>query len=77
MVAFNKAKGTAQKNNIEQYQMRNGDNAVRFVGDLLARYVYWIEGENKTGFVSFILTFVVLGLTLFSVLTLPKVQNLR
>lgn len=46
MVAFNKAKGTAQKNSIEQYQMRNGDNAIRFVGDLLARYVYWIEGEN-------------------------------
>lgn len=46
MVAFNKAKGKAEKSGIDQYQMKNGDNAIRFVGDLLARYVYWIEGEN-------------------------------
>jgi hypothetical protein len=46
MVAFNKAKGSAQKSGVDQYQMKNGDNAVRFVGDILARYVYWIEGEN-------------------------------
>jgi hypothetical protein len=45
-LAFNQAKGTAQKTNIEQYSYKNGDNSLRLVGDLLARYVYWIEGEN-------------------------------
>lgn len=46
MVAFNKLKGSAQKKGIEQYTMKNGDNAVRFVGEMLPRYVYWIEGQN-------------------------------
>lgn len=46
MVAFNKLKGSAQKSGIEQYTMKNGDNAVRFIGEMLPRYVYWIEGEN-------------------------------
>lgn len=46
-LAFNQAKGTAQKKVIDSYTMKNGDNKVRFVGPLLARYVYWIEGFNN------------------------------
>ena len=44
---FGDSKGSAQKTSIEQYAMVNGDNQVRLVGDLLPRYVYWIEGENN------------------------------
>ena len=46
-ISFNQQKGKAQKNSIESYTYRTGDNKVRVVGDILARYVYWIEGSNK------------------------------
>jgi len=46
-LAFNQAKGTAKKNIIDSYVMKMGDNKVRFVGPLLARYVYWIDGFNN------------------------------
>ena len=46
-ISFNQQKGKAQKNSIESYTYQNGDNKVRVVGDILARYVYWIEGTNK------------------------------
>ena len=36
----------AQKNSILSYTYKDGDNKVRIVGDILARYVYWIEGTN-------------------------------
>lgn len=45
-LTFNKSKGGAQKSTINSYSYRDGDNSVRLVGDILARYVYWIEGEN-------------------------------
>ena len=45
-LSFNKSKGAAQKNSITSYSYRDGDNTVRLVGDVLARYVYWIEGKN-------------------------------
>jgi len=44
---FNDAAGGAQKNRADSFEMKNGENRVRMFGDLLARYVYWIEGENK------------------------------
>lgn len=43
---FGDTKGGAQKTSIDQYKYKDGDNSVRLVGDVLARYVYWIKGEN-------------------------------
>ena len=45
-LSFNQQKGSAQKTSISSYQYVDGDNKVRIVGDILARYVYWIRGEN-------------------------------
>jgi len=45
-LAFGKSKGAAQKSAIKSYTYRDGDNSLRLVGDILARYVYWIEGKN-------------------------------
>lgn len=45
-ISIVKAKGSAQKKQIDQYTYRNGDNAVRLFGDLLPRYIYWVKGEN-------------------------------
>ena len=45
-ISFNQQKGAAQKNSILSYTYKDGDNKVRVVGDILARYVYWIEGTN-------------------------------
>ena len=46
-LAFNQTKGEAQKSSIVTYQYKDGDNKVRLVGDVLARYVYWVTGENN------------------------------
>jgi hypothetical protein len=45
-IAFNQHKGEAQKTTITGFQYRDGANQFRLVGDILARYVYWIKGEN-------------------------------
>jgi hypothetical protein len=45
-IAFNQQKGSAQKSSIDTFQYQDGDNKMRIVGDILARYVYWIKGEN-------------------------------
>ena len=45
-IAFNQQKGSAQKTSISSFQYKDGDNKMRIVGDILARYVYWINGEN-------------------------------
>lgn len=45
-ISFNKVKGEAQKSSINTYAYQEGDNKVRLVGDVLARYVYWVQGEN-------------------------------
>jgi hypothetical protein len=45
-LTFNKLKGEAQKGKIESYTYVEGDNIVRMVGDVCARYVYWLKGEN-------------------------------
>ena len=45
-LSFAKSKGAAQKSSISSFVYRDGDNSVRLVGDVLARYVYWIEGKN-------------------------------
>lgn len=45
-LSFNQTKGEAQKSNIKSFQYKDGDNKIRLVGDVLARYVYWLKGEN-------------------------------
>ena len=45
-LSFNKQTGGAQKSSIDTFQYQDGDNKMRVVGDILARYVYWIKGEN-------------------------------
>lgn len=46
-LAFNQSKGKAQKSDIDAFEFKNGMNTFRVVGDILARYVYWVEGENS------------------------------
>ena len=46
-ISFANVKGSAVKNKVDQYVYKDGDNRVRIVGDILARYVYWVTGENK------------------------------
>ena len=45
-IQFNQHKGAAQKSSITSFQYTDGDNKFRLVGDILARYVYWVKGEN-------------------------------
>src|SRR6056300_2009948 len=45
-LSFNQSKGGAQKSSINTYNYQEGDNSVRLVGDILARYVYWVTGKN-------------------------------
>lgn len=46
-ISFNKQQGSAKKSSADGYKYVNGDNKVRIVGDILARYVYWVKGENE------------------------------
>lgn len=46
-IGFNQSKGGAVKDRADSYEYKDGENRVRLVGDLLARYVYWIKGENN------------------------------
>lgn len=45
-IKFGSSNGSAIKNKIETYEFKDGDNVVRLVGDVLARYVYWVKGTN-------------------------------
>ncbi len=44
---FTDSKGGAGKKKTPQYEFRTGPNAVRFFGELLPRYVYWVPTEDK------------------------------
>lgn len=44
---FGQATGEAQKLRPEAYTFKYGRNEIRLVGDLVARYVYWLKGENN------------------------------
>ena len=46
-LSFNQQKGSAKKTSISTFQYQDGDNSFRLVGDVLARYVYWVKGENE------------------------------
>ena len=45
-IKFNKTKGTAQKG-VETFTYSMGENKLRMVGDILARYVYWVPFNGK------------------------------
>lgn len=40
-LAFNQSAGGAKKNSLDYIKFGEGENRIRFVGDLLARYCYW------------------------------------
>jgi hypothetical protein len=46
-LTFNQSAGSAKKSEINSFKFVNGDNTLRVVGNIIPRYVYWIEGENK------------------------------
>jgi hypothetical protein len=46
-LGFANQKGSAQKSSVDTYKYKDGENSVRIVGDILARYVYWVKGENN------------------------------
>ena len=45
-LTFGQTKGGAQKRSVDSYKYTDGENRFRIVGDICARYVYWIKGEN-------------------------------
>ncbi len=46
MATFNESRGSAKKKTVDAVKFTNGTNTLRIVGDILARYVYWVKGEN-------------------------------
>lgn len=46
-LGFNQSKGEAIKNKVDSIAFKNGENRIRIVGDILPRYVYWVEGRNS------------------------------
>ena len=46
-ISFKNTKGKAQKNSVDSYAYKDGENRVRIFGDVLPRYVYWVKGTNN------------------------------
>ncbi len=46
-LALGKTKGKAESKKIKSYEFKNGEQKVRLWGNVLARYVYWIKGQNN------------------------------
>lgn len=46
-LSFNQVKGESSKDKTPSYKMKNGNNKVRIIGGVLARYIYWVP--NKGG----------------------------
>ena len=67
-LSFNKQTGGAQKSSINTFQYKDGDNKMRVVGDILARYVYSTT-KSRTGYESTTPTLNVAGATLVKLLT--------
>lgn len=44
---FGDSAGGAQKSRADAFEPKLGENRVRMFGNLIARYVYWIKGENN------------------------------
>jgi len=45
-LSFNTVKGEAERTKVPSYKMQNGENRIRIVGGVLARYIYWIPGPS-------------------------------
>lgn len=45
-IKFGNSNGSAIKNKVEAFEFKDGENIVRLVGGVLARYVYWVKGTN-------------------------------
>lgn len=45
-LAFGNTKGKAISNKVDSYEYKDGENTVRLIGGILARYVYWLKGSN-------------------------------
>lgn len=43
---FNQQQGSAKKSSANNYKYEDGENTFRIVGDIVARYVYWVKGTN-------------------------------
>lgn len=46
MVTFNTAKTSAGRVKTDSYKIRDGENKVRFYGDIVGRYIYWVPGAD-------------------------------
>lgn len=46
-LSFKQTKGKAQSNKVETYEYKDGENAVRLIGGVLPRYIYWVKGTNN------------------------------
>lgn len=46
-LSFNESQGGAQKTKLDRIDVKMGENSVRMFGDLIARYVYWVPGQNN------------------------------
>lgn len=46
-IKFGNSKGAAIKNKVDAFEFKDGENVVRLVGGVLARYVYWVKGKNN------------------------------
>jgi len=46
-LTFGNTKGKAQKNSVDSYVFKDGENTVRLIGGVLPRYVYWLKGSNN------------------------------
>jgi hypothetical protein len=46
-ISFANTKGKAASKKVDAFEYKDGDNTVRLVGGVLARYVYWIKGTNN------------------------------
>jgi hypothetical protein len=45
-ISFNNAKTTAGRVKTDSYKIREGENKVRFHGNIVARYIYWVPGQD-------------------------------
>lgn len=41
-LSFNQVKGESSKDKTPSYKMKDGNNKVRIIGGVLARYIYWV-----------------------------------
>lgn len=45
-LSFNTVKGEADREKTPSYKMKDGENRIRIVGGILARYIYWIPNSD-------------------------------